>query len=123
VSQEESERARSLVHGQVCYLQLPAADQTRAAVFYHAVFGWDVEQHHPDFTAPGLIGQWVTDRPPAPDAGPVLWIHVADMYAALKRVREHGGQVLDLSADGPTRELATITDPEGNRIGLASHRA
>jgi predicted enzyme related to lactoylglutathione lyase len=123
MSEEESERARSLVHGQVCYLQLPALDRDRAAAFYHLVFGWEVEQHHPDFTAPGLIGQWITERPPARDTGPVIWVQVADMYAALKRVREHGGHVLDLSADGPTRDLATITDPEGNCIGLAAHRA
>jgi len=36
----ETGRAFSLVHGQVCYLQLPAADRNRAAAFYQAVFGW-----------------------------------------------------------------------------------
>ena len=50
-------RARSLVHGQVCYLQLPAANRDRAAAFYEAVFGWQIEAHHPDFAAPGLIGR------------------------------------------------------------------
>ena len=39
----ETGRAFSLVHGQVCYLQLPAADRNRAAAFYHAVFGWQTE--------------------------------------------------------------------------------
>lgn len=58
-------RALGLVHGQVCYLQLPAANRDRAAAFYEAVFGWQIEAHHPDFEAPGLIGQWVEDRPPA----------------------------------------------------------
>jgi predicted enzyme related to lactoylglutathione lyase len=117
-----SEEERRLIHGQVCYLQLPATDRTRAAKFYQAVFGWDIEQHHPDFTAPGLIGQWITDRPPAGDAGPVIWIQVTDMKAALDRAGEHGAQVLEPpSADGPARVLATILDSEGNRIGLAAH--
>jgi uncharacterized protein len=116
--------SRQLVHGQVCYLQLPAADRARAAAFYQAVFGWEIEEHHPDFTAPGLIGQWVTDRPPAPDAGPMIWIQVTDLVTALERVKEHGGQVLDPpSEDGPTRVLATILDSEGNPIGLAAHAA
>ncbi len=35
----EAARALGLVHGQVCYLQLPAASQERAAAFYGAVFG------------------------------------------------------------------------------------
>ena len=119
---QDSEAARvfSLVHGQVCYLQLPAVDRGRAATFYQAVFGWQIEAHYPDFEAPGLIGQWVQDRPPARDAGPMLWIHVADMAETLEQVKRNGGEVLEPPApDGPTRTLATIVDPEGNPIGLA----
>ena len=63
-------RVLSLTHGQVCYLQLPAADGARAAAFYAAVFGWDIEEHTPDFVAPGLIGQWVPGRPPAQRPAP-----------------------------------------------------
>ena len=58
----ETARALGLTHGQVCYLQLPAADRNRAAAFYRAVFGWQTETHHPDFESPGLIGQWVEGR-------------------------------------------------------------
>ncbi len=118
----ETTRALGLVHGQVCYLQLPAANRGRAAAFYQAVFGWQIEAHYPDFEAPGLIGQWVEDRPSARDAGPMLWIHVADMAETLEVVTKNGGGVLEPPApDGPTRTLATITDPEGNPIGLAGH--
>ena len=118
----ETARPLSLVHGQVCYLQLPAADRDRAAAFYQAVFGWQTTTHHPDFESPGLIGQWVEGRPPARDAGPVLWLAVADMNQTLDRVAANGGQILEPPApDGPTRTLATIIDPEGNPIGLAGH--
>ena len=109
----ETSRALGLVHGQVCYLQLPAADRNRAAAFYQAVFGWQTEAHHPDFEAPGLIG---------PNAGPVLWLAVADMNETLEQVTRHGGRILEPAApDGPTRTLATIADSEGNPIGLAGH--
>jgi 2,7-dihydroxy-5-methyl-1-naphthoate 7-O-methyltransferase len=124
MTQEDAEaiRARRLVHGQVCYLQMPAVDSTRAAAFYEAVFGWQTEHPYQDFESPGLIGQWVHGRPPAPDAGPMIWIHVADLDETLARVVEHGGEIIDpASPDGPTRILATILDPEGNTIGLASH--
>jgi predicted enzyme related to lactoylglutathione lyase len=120
----EASRVPGLVHGQLCYLQLPAISNTRAAAFYQAVFGWHIEEHHPDFEAPGLIGQWVQDRPPTRDAGPMIWIHVTDMTKTLNNVTEHGGEILEApSPDGPTRTLATIIDPEGNPIGLAGHTA
>jgi len=120
----EADRVARLVHGQLCYLQLPAADVSRAAAFYQAVFGWDIEEHAPDFVAPGLIGQWVEGRPPALDAGPMLWLQVADMDETLQQAAAHGAQILEPpSPDGPTRTLATILDPEGNPIGLAAHTA
>jgi len=97
MTQEDAEaaRARSLVPGQVVYLQMPAADSTRAAAFYEAVFGWQTEHPYQDFDSPGLIGQWVQDRPPARDAGPMIWIHVPDMDQALDRVVAHGGEIVD----------------------------
>jgi len=120
----EAAGAPALVHGQVCYLQIPAASSKRAAAFYEAVFGWQTGTHYPDFEAPGLIGQWVEGRPPARDAGPMIWIHVADMKQTLEHVTTHGGEILEPPApDGPTRTLATIIDPEGNPIGLADHAA
>ena len=126
MTQEDAEaaRARSLVHGQVCYLQMPAIDSARAAAFYEAVFGWQTEHPYQDFESPGLIGQWVQDRLPAPDAGPMIWIHVADLEQTLAAVARNGGEIIDPPApDGPDRTLAAILDPEGNSIGLASHSA
>jgi predicted enzyme related to lactoylglutathione lyase len=121
---QDSEAARvlGLVHGQLCYLQLPATSSQRAAAFYQVVFGWQIEAHYPDFEAPGLIGQWVEGRPPARDTGPMIWLHVADMAETLEQVTRHGGEILEPPApDGPSRTLATIADPEGNPIGLAGH--
>jgi len=119
----EAARARRLVHGQVCYLQMPAVDAARAAAFYEAVFGWQTEHPYQDFESPGLIGQWVPGRPAAADAGPIIWIHVADLDETLEQVARHGGGITNPpSPDGPDRTLATIVDPEGNAIGLASHK-
>jgi len=54
-----------LAHGQICYLQIPALDLMKSAEFYEKVFGWKIERPYPSFEAPGLIGQWIADRPPA----------------------------------------------------------
>jgi hypothetical protein len=61
----EVSRALGLTHGQVCYLQLPAADRDRAAAFYRTVFGWQTETYH------GLRIAW-PHRPVGrgPSAGP-----------------------------------------------------
>ena len=111
-------------HGQVAYLQIPATDVPASAAFYAALFGWEVESGATGFTAPGLIGQFFRDHAASPGAGPLLWITVEDMDAALTTTPANGGEVLSPPAeDGPYRTLATIADPAGNTIGLvALHR-
>src|SRR5260370_28798600 len=100
----EATRAQALVHGQVCYLQLPAASRERAAAFYQAVFGWQIDAHYPDFAAPGLIGQWVEGRPPPRQAGPVISLAVADMHDTPERVTPHTGTIPEPPApDAPVR--------------------
>ncbi len=115
-SDETSDRV-DFAHGQLTYLQLPTTSIERSAAFYENVFGWQIDT--PSFEAPGIFGQWVEDRDPAPDSGPLLWIHVDDLEPALERVAAHGGAALEEpTADGPTRLLVTVRDPGGNRIGL-----
>ena len=121
----ETPEAEALPHftpGQLVYLQIPAADPMRSAAFYETVFGWRIERPYASFEAPGLIGQWVDDRQPAPGAGLMAWLHVDDIEASLELARASGGEVLETpSPDGPTRLLATIRDPGGNPIGIVQH--
>jgi uncharacterized protein len=117
----ESQRASALAHGQVCYLQIPALDLMKSAAFYEKIFGWRIERPYPSFEAPGLIGQWVDDRPPARDSGLLAWINVARIDEVLESARANGGELLgEPSADGP-RWLATIRDPAGNVLGVVQH--
>ena len=117
---ESASRSRHS-HGQLCYLQIPAQDVMKSAEFYEKIFGWRIERPYASFEAPGLIGQWVSDRPPAPEAGVLLWINVDRIDATLEAVRASGGEVVaPPSPDGP-RWLATIRDPGGNVIGIAQH--
>jgi uncharacterized glyoxalase superfamily protein PhnB len=107
-------------HGQLVYLQIPAADITASARFYERVLGWQVGSDS-GFEAPGLIGQWVTDRPPAPDAGPVVWIHVDDVAHTLTEAESAGAvRRQEPTPDGP-RLLASFSDPAGNLVGIVAH--
>ena len=105
--------------GQLSYLQIPALNVQRSAEFYARVFGWHIEHPHPGFDAPGLIGQWTTDRHPTRDAGLLPWLNVDSMLEAMKLVRAYRGEVLEHpTPDGPDRLLATVRDPAGNVVGL-----
>ena len=108
-------------HGRLTYLQIPATDATTSTAFYQSVFGWRIDGTT-SFEAPGLIGQWVADRPPAHHNGLLAWFNVDDLDKALSLVAAHGGSMVDPpSADGPTRMLATVLDPGGNLLGLVQH--
>lgn len=118
---EQSTSIPGLVHGQLCYLQLPADDITPSARFYERLFGWRVDPPESGFEAPSLIGQWITDRSPSPDGGPVAWILVQEIRRTLQEAEQEGATVRDgPRADGP-RWLASFTDPGGNLIGIAQH--
>ena len=107
--------------GQLCYLQIPALDITTSAGFYERLFGWTVDPPESGFEAPGLIGQWVTDRPPAPQAGPVGWLHVPDVRRTLEQALDAGATLGEGPVpDGP-RLLASFTDPAGNLVGIVEH--
>ena len=108
------------VQGQVVYLQLPAVDIAASAAFYEAVFGWSVDGDRGRFEAPGIIGEWTTDRPPATDAGPVVWILAEQLWPVLERIADHGGRVAGPpQPDNGERYLVECDDPAGNRIGVA----
>ena len=93
-----------MTHGRIDYLQLPARDVARSAAFYAAVFGWSVENG--SFEAPGMIGQWTTERTPSPDAGPLVWIRADNLFPTLHRVVEAGGRLCERPVPRRRRALA-----------------
>ncbi len=100
-------------------MQIPALDMMKSAAFYEKIFGWQIER--PYLEAPGLIDQWVDDRPTAADAGLLAWINVDRIDETLDLVRANGCEILEAtSADGP-RWIATIRDPGGNVLGIVQH--
>lgn len=117
----EDQPTSRFAHGQPVYLQIPAVDVTASARFYERVLGWRVAPPGSGFEAPGLIGQWITDRPSAPDSGAVMWIAVDDLAHTLTEAAQAGGALQqEPTPDGP-RVLASFSDPAGNLVGIVAH--
>lgn len=105
--------------GSIEYVQLPVHEREASAAFYRDVLGW--ETNGDGFEAPNVIGQWVTDRPPTDDTGPLLWYSVDDLYRTLHAVVRTGGLVRQQPyLDQGKRRLVEVADPAGNRLGLVT---
>ena len=108
--------------GGVSYLRIPAPDPAPMISFYRDVFGWKIREdaRHPAFTdgTGHVIGHFMADLAVVGDGGVLPYVYVADVDAALERVMEHGGRIVD----GPYPEgnlwVATARDPAGNFVGL-----
>ena len=108
-------------HGQIGYVQIPAVDIAQSAAFYETVFGWSTELTYGSFEAPGMIGQFTTERSPTSTGGPVLWISVSELRPALTDVVAARGTVHGRPAlDNGERWLVEVDDPAGNRIGIVA---
>lgn len=80
--------------GYLFYCTLPTPDADRAARFYRELFDWDLHQGDQGYHVNGVYPPMGLSA--AESAGPEVWIEVADIEAAVARVRELGG-----SADEP----------------------
>jgi uncharacterized glyoxalase superfamily protein PhnB len=105
--------------GEVSYITYEISDSTAFKAFYSRVLywtfepgrindGWQVEQTHPMAGAAGGAAQNVTVP---------MWT-VEDVDAAVARVREAGGTVIDEPSQQPYGKSAQCTDDQGTRFYL-----
>ena len=105
-------------------LHTDAYDQTVA--FYREVFGWDthVMSDADDFRYSTLgEGEQALAGIMADAAEPSGWnvyFSVEDVDAALKRVEELGGKIVEPAQDTPYGRLARAADPTGTEFRLVS---
>ncbi len=111
--------------GEPSFIEIGVEDAQRGRTFYGALLGWTFE--------PGPAGGGFAIRTPTlpagmhggdPGAAPYVFFRVADMDAALARVRELGGTVEGTDVEGTTESIERFgrfklcRDDQGSPFGL-----
>ena len=107
------------------FFELGVADAERARAFYAGVFGWALEPGPSGngyaIDAGGVAGGLHGGDP---EAAPYLFFGVEDLDAAIARVRELGGEVLESEHEGDEASEARFgrfkmcRDDQGSPFGL-----
>jgi predicted enzyme related to lactoylglutathione lyase len=116
---------------EIAFIAYPVTDMARARKFYEGVLGLKpnapVESEKPQWieydVGPGSIGigsssHWL----PSPD-GPSAALEVEDFDAAVATLREHSVPIIIGPLDFPSCQMATVRDPDGNKLTLHRRKA
>ena len=110
--------AKTLLH--------PVSDVERAKAVYTALLGLPPQTDDPYYVGFEAEGQQIGLVPGGGPHGmttPVAYWHVPDIEAKLAEVTAAGASVKDAARDvGGGRLVATVTDPDGNVLGLLQDR-
>jgi predicted enzyme related to lactoylglutathione lyase len=104
----------------------PVSDLAKAKPVYTALLGMEPQHDAPYYVAYEAGGQHIGLVPgggPQGMTSPVAYWHVPDIQAKLAEVTAAGATVKDPVRDvGGGRLVATVTDPDGNVLGLLQDR-
>lgn len=104
----------------------PVSDLVKAKAVYAALLGVPPENessYYVGFEAGGQHIGLVPDGGPQGMTSPVAYWHVNDLEAKLAEVTAAGAAVKEAAHDvGGGRLVATVTDPDGNVLGLLQDR-
>jgi len=115
--------AANIVHGRICYLEIPALDVEGSSAFYQKIFGWLIRRRSDgalafDDLASGVSGSWIVGRPPQKQSGHLLYVLVRDVEETQKAIIKAGGEILQPLGFSPTEKIAVFSDPYGNEMGI-----
>jgi predicted enzyme related to lactoylglutathione lyase len=100
----------------------PVSDLATAKAVYTALLGMEPQHDAPYYVGFEAAGQHIGLVPGGRSQGmtsPVAYWHVPDIEAKLAEVTAAGATVKDPPRDvGGGRLVATVTDPDGNVLGL-----
>ena len=101
----------------------PVADLAKAKAVYAALLGVPPQTDESYYVGFEAAGQQIGLVPGGGAGGPVAYWHVADIEAKLAEVTAAGAAVKEAPRDvGGGRLVATVTDPDGNVLGLLQDR-
>ena len=114
-----------MASGVIEWIEFPAPDPEVLALFYAAVFGWEVvEYHEPPYvftdTAGTVRGGFTTALEPMTEYGIMVSITVDDLDHTLEAAAANSGELVlgRVALPGDAGSFASIRDPAGNRISL-----
>jgi predicted enzyme related to lactoylglutathione lyase len=104
----------------------PVSDLASAKTVYSALLGVEPQADGPYYVGFEAAGQQIGLVPgggPQGMTSPVAYWHVRDIEAKLAEVTAAGASVQEAAHDvGGGRLVATVTDPDGNVLGLLQDR-
>jgi predicted enzyme related to lactoylglutathione lyase len=104
----------------------PVSDLATGKAIYAALLGVEPQADGPYYVGFEAAGQQIGLVPgggPQAMTSPVAYWHVADIEAKLAEVTAAGATVKESAHDvGGGRLVATVTDPDGNVLGLIQDR-
>lgn len=104
----------------------PVTDLAAAKAVYTALLGTEPQHDAPYYVGYDTAGQHIGLVPNGAQQGmtsPVAYWHVADIEAKLAELTAAGAKVKEAPRNvGGGRLVATVTDPDGNVLGLAQDR-
>ncbi|MFC9329122.1 VOC family protein [Kitasatospora sp. NPDC057015] len=104
----------------------PVSDLAQAKAVYEALLGVPPQTDSPYYVGFEAAGQHIGLVPsggPQSPTTPVAYWHVPDIEAKLAEVTAAGATVKEPAHDvGGGRLVATVTDPDGNLLGLLQDR-
>ena len=104
----------------------PVSDVAKAKQVYAALLGMQPQTDDPYYVGFEVAGQHIGLVPgggPQGMTSPVAYWHVADLEAKLAEVTAAGAVVKEPAHDvGGGRLVASVTDPDGNVLGLLQDR-
>ena len=104
----------------------PVSDLEAAKAVYTALLGVEPQHDAPYYVGYEAAGQHIGLVPGGAQQGmasPVAYWHVPDIEAKLAEVTAAGAKLKDPVRDvGGGRLVATVTDPDGNVLGLLQDR-
>jgi len=117
--------------GRVTHIAVNADDDGVTQAFYEALFDWRFEPYFPGFVrtvlpaAAEVVAAVQTRRELVPGVranGPEVTIEVDHLGVVLGRVEELGGSVvMDRTTIPSVGDLAFLTDPSGNVVGVIEY--
>ncbi|WP_432967597.1 VOC family protein [Dactylosporangium sp. CA-233914] len=100
----------------------PVSDLAAAKAVYTALLGIEPQTDSAYYVGYDVAGQHIGLVPaggPQAMTGPVAYWHVTDLDARIAAVTAAGGGVKEPAHEvGPGRRVATVTDADGNALGL-----